>query len=105
MPASKETVMILMNRVRKALDNPDLDFVHNEVDVMTAVLTYGIHFKYLTKDQWMNSPASYRIGGNPDGAVLVVTDSHLSMEWMRARVLCFAILKQLGLSLSEQEGK
>lgn len=105
MPASKETVEILQARVRAAIDYPNLDLVNNDADILAMMFTYGIRLKYVTSAELINQPGSIRIGGTKDGVVYVVTTGSLPIEWMRARAICFAILKQLGLSLSEQAGK
>jgi hypothetical protein len=105
MPVSKQSVEILQSRVRAAIDHPTLDLVNNEADVLAMVLGYGIKLKYVTSTQLINTPGSIRIGGLDDGTVFVVTTGALPVEWMRARAICFAVLKQLGLSLSEQAGK
>lgn len=105
MPASKETVEILQDRLRKAIDHPNLDLVNNDADVIAMLLAYSLKLKYVTSAELINQPGSIRIGGRDDGLVYVVTTGRLPIEWMRARAICFAVLKQLGLSLSEQAGK
>ena len=105
MPASKDTVMVLLNRVRTALDKPDLDLVDNDTDIMMMMLTYGVYFKYITTAEMLGIDTTLILGGQPDGTIYVITDGRLPMKWSRARHLCFAILRRLGLSLSEQVGK
>jgi hypothetical protein len=105
MPVSKQSVEILQDRVRQAIDHPTLDLVNSEEDVLAMVLGYGIKLKYVTSSELICQPGSIRIGGKEDGTVYVVTTGALPVEWMRARAICFAVLKQLGLSLDERAGK